>query len=100
MLKLFGKNVVSRSYLCICVDVFLVIGIKEVCHAVVRDLDLVVVFQQDVPGSQVFVNHAVFFQVKHTLLHKLMFSYCSYFTTRKISDALTLAICTHQLSSR
>lgn len=52
------------------VDVFLVIGVKEVSYAVVRNLDLVVVLQQDVACSQVPVNHAVFFQVVHALGHK------------------------------
>lgn len=52
------------------VDVFLVIWIKEVRHAVVGDLDLVVILQQDVASSQVPVDHAVLLQVVHALKHK------------------------------
>lgn len=66
----------SHNNLGVCVDVFLVVRIKEVCYTVVRDLDLVVVLQQDVAGSQVPVDHAVLLQVVHTLRHKNMYSVC------------------------
>ncbi len=64
----------SHNNLGVGVDVFLVVGIKEVCYPVVRDLDLVVVLQQDVAGSQVPVDHAVLLQVVHTLTHKHTYS--------------------------
>lgn len=60
----------SSHYLGFSVDIFLFVGIKEICYTVVRDLDLVVIFQQDVAGSQVPVDHAVLLQVVHTLRHR------------------------------
>lgn len=64
----------SHNNLGVSVDVFLVIRIKEVCYTVIRDLDLVVVLQQDVAGSQVSVDHAVLLQVVHTLRHRHTYS--------------------------
>lgn len=49
------------------VHIFLVVRVKEVSHTVVRDLDLVVVLQQDVARCQVPVHHAVLLQVVHAL---------------------------------
>lgn len=60
----------SHNHLGVSVDVFLVVRIKEVCYTVVRNLDLVVVLQQHVAGSQVPVDHAVLLQVEHALRHK------------------------------
>lgn len=72
------------------VDIFLVVGIKEVCYTVVRDLDLVVVLQQDVAGSQVPVDHAVLLQVVHTLRHK--HTYRIYAIYRIYSDSLFIYV--------
>lgn len=67
------------------VHIFLVVRVKEVGHTVVRDLDLVVVLQQDVAGRQVLVHHAVFLQVVHTLRMQRHATGCSIF-------CLTLAL--------
>lgn len=65
----------SQNNLGVSVDVFLVVGVKEVCYTVVRDLDLVVILQQDVTGSQIPMDHAVLLQVEHPLRHTHMHSY-------------------------
>lgn len=64
------------------VDVFLVVRVKEVGHAVVRNLDLVVVFEQDVARRQVPVHHAVFLQVVHALRTQRHVAGCSLFCHR------------------
>lgn len=99
----------SEKNLGVSVDVFLVVGIEEVCYTVVRNLDLVVVLKQDVASGQVPVDHAVLLQVVHTLRQKTCILYIPYMTHVCIQNtqnksvahtALTLAICTHQLSRR
>lgn len=49
------------------VKVLLVIRVKQVCNAVVGDLDGVITLQEHISGSQVPVNHPVLLQVIHTL---------------------------------
>lgn len=83
------------------VDIFLVVWIKEVCHTVVGDLDLVVVLQQDVASSQVPVDHAVVLQVVHALKHKHTLMHSSrLWSLVSFPAVLTLAIWTHQLRRR